>query len=53
MTSLLGEVAEAWLKLVQRCDLRNQLVQLLSADLSRDLEDKTLLWERMIKTYEE
>ena len=54
-----GEGAEARLKLVQRYDPRthqraaNRLVQLLNADLSGDLEDKTLLWERMVKTYEE
>ena len=59
ITSLRGEGAEAWLKLVQRYGLRsqpraaNQLVQLLNAYLSGDLEDLTLLWERMIKTNEE
>ena len=32
---------------------RNQIVRLLNADQSEDLEDKTLLWERMIRTCEE
>ena len=31
----------------------NQLVQLLNVDLSGDMEDKTLSWERMTHTYEE
>ena len=31
----------------------NQLVQLLNADISGDVKDKTLLWEGMIKTYGE
>ena len=44
---------------MQRCEPRtqqraaNQLVQLLNVDLSGDIEDKTLSWERMIHTYEE
>ena len=50
MTSSRGEGAEAWQELVQRFEPRthqrgsNQLMQLLNADLSGDLDDKTLLW---------
>ena len=50
MTSPRGEGAEAWLKFHQRA--ATQLVHLPNADLSGDLEDKTLLWERTIKTCE-
>ena len=59
LTTPRGESAEAWEKLVQRNEPRthqralNQLVKLLNCDLSGDLEGKTLLWERMIKTQEE
>ena len=50
------KTSEAWQKMVQPNDrwthqqALNQLVQLLNVDLLGDLEDKTLLWKRMIKT---
>ena len=49
----------AWQNIVQRYEPQthqaaaNQLVRLLNADPPGDPEDKTLLWERMVKTYEE
>ena len=52
-----GDGAEAWQKLVQRHERRthqraaNQLEQFLYADLSRDVEDKTLFWELMLESY--
>ena len=58
-TSSQGERGEAWQNMLQRHEPRthqraaNQLVQLLNADLSGELEDKTLSWERMITNYEE
>ncbi len=54
-----GEGAEAWRKLVARYEPRTQqrqatqMVALLNVDLSGDLEDKTLNWERQIAVYEE
>ncbi len=54
-----GEGAEAWRKLVARYEPRTQqrqatqMVALLNLDLSGDLEDKTLNWERQIAVYEE
>ena len=54
MTSHRGEGAEAWLRLVQRCEARTthqRAARAVNADLSGDLEDKTLLWERLSKTH--
>ena len=53
MTSPRGRGAEAQRYEPQTQRAANQLVQLLHADSSEDLEDKTPFWERMMNTYEE